>query len=81
MDSVPLFLMGQEHFELIHPTSADLRRMAELVNTYHDLPLGPVDASVLALAERPGDYDIATLDRRHFTVVRPAGNRVLNLYP
>jgi uncharacterized protein len=55
--------------------------MAELVTTYHGLPPGAVDASVLALAERTGDYDIATLDRHHFTVIRPARNRVLNLYP
>ncbi|WP_298800345.1 type II toxin-antitoxin system VapC family toxin [uncultured Pseudonocardia sp.] len=73
--------LADEEFELIHPTTVDLRRMAELVTTYHDLPLGAVDASVLALAERTGDYDIATLDRRHFTIVRPAGNRILNLYP
>lgn len=46
-----------------------------MVTTYHDLPLGAVDASVLALAERTGDYSIATLDRRHFTVIRPQGGK------
>lgn len=55
--------------------------MAELVTTYHDLPLGAVDASVLAMAERTDDYDIATLDRRHFTVIRPAANKTLTIYP
>ena len=30
----------------------------------------PVDASVLAAAERPGVAEITTLDRRHFTVVQ-----------
>jgi len=39
--------------------------------TYHDLPLGTVDASVVAAAERVGAKLVATLDRRHFTVVRP----------
>jgi hypothetical protein len=34
--------------------------MAELVTTYADLPLGAVDASVLALAERLDDLDVAT---------------------
>jgi hypothetical protein len=73
--------LADGEFELIHPTIEDLRRMAQLVTTYHDLPLGAVDASVLAVAERAGDYHIATLDRRHFTVIRPAGNKTLSLYP
>jgi uncharacterized protein len=46
--------------------------MAELVARYSDLPLGTVDASVVAAAERLGARSVATLDRRHFTVVRPA---------
>ena len=49
----------------------DWIRIAELVAIYHDLPLGTVDASVVALAERLGISTIATLDRRHFTIVRP----------
>ncbi|MFI5714029.1 hypothetical protein [Kribbella sp. NPDC051620] len=38
---------------------------------YADLPLGLVDASVIALAEQLELQEIATLDRRHFSVVRP----------
>ena len=49
----------------------DLERMAELMDTYLDLPLGTVDAAVIATAERLGVSTIATLDHRHFTVVRP----------
>jgi predicted nucleic acid-binding protein len=49
----------------------DWLRIAELVSGYRDLPLGTVDASVVALAERLGLRDVATLDRRHFGVVRP----------
>ncbi|WP_415108107.1 hypothetical protein [Micropruina sp.] len=50
--------------------------MADLGQRYSDLPvgttdLGTTDASVVALAERLGITEIATLDRRHFTVVRP----------
>ena len=52
--------------------AADWLRIAELVATYRDLPLGTVDASVVATAERLNVREIATLDRRHFTVVRPA---------
>ncbi|MEV8634706.1 hypothetical protein AB0395_23920 [Streptosporangium sp. NPDC051023] len=32
---------------------------------------GVVDTSVLAVAERLGLTEVVTLDRRHFTVVRP----------
>ncbi len=45
-------------------------RIAELVARYRDLPLGTADASVIATAERLSIADIATLDRRHFTVAR-----------
>ena len=54
-------------------------RMAELVARYHDLPLGSVDASVIAAAERRGVKEIATLDRRHFAVVRPNHTTALAL--
>ena len=50
----------------------DLARIADLVAKYTDLPLGGTDASLVALAERLGQDTIATLDRRHFSVVRPA---------
>jgi hypothetical protein len=47
-------------------------RIGELVARYADLPLGTVDATVVAAAERLGVTAIATTDRRHFSVVRPA---------
>jgi uncharacterized protein len=50
---------------------ADCRRAAELVSTYADLPLGAVDASLVAVAERLELAEVATIDRRHVTVVRP----------
>ena len=59
----------------------DLHRMAELMNTYADLPLGTVDAAVIATAERLGVTKIATLDRRHFTVVRPTHVASFELLP
>jgi uncharacterized protein len=59
----------------------DWLRMAELVATYRDLPLGTVDASVVAAAERLRLNQIATLDRSHFTVVRPAHIPAFELIP
>lgn len=51
--------------------AADWLRIAALVATYRDLPLGTVDASVVATAERMKINEVATLDHRHFNVVRP----------
>ena len=68
-------------FEHITITAGDLARMAELVRTYADLPLGAVNASVIAVAERLKLTNVATLDRRHFTVVRPKHTTALNLLP
>jgi predicted nucleic acid-binding protein len=49
------------------------------VARYADLPLGTVDATVVAAAERLGITAIATTDRRHFSVVRPAHAEALEL--
>ncbi|WP_323379328.1 type II toxin-antitoxin system VapC family toxin [Streptomyces durbertensis] len=60
---------------------ADLRRMSELVRQYADFPLGGCDASVVAVAERYGLKQIATLDRRHFTAIRPRHVVAFELLP
>ena len=54
--------------------AGDWLRMAELVSRYRDLPLGTADASVVAAAERLGAKQVATFDRRHFSVVQPKGD-------
>jgi predicted nucleic acid-binding protein len=59
----------------------DVDRMVELVEKYADFPLGAVDASVIAIAERLGADAIATLDRRHFMVVRPNSSVSFALVP
>lgn len=59
----------------------DWLRIAELVARYRDLPLGTVDASVVAAAERLRLREIATVDRRHFGVVRPAHVPAFTLVP
>ena len=73
--------LASGHFtlEAVHP--ADVLRMAELVARYHDLPLGSVDASVIAAAERLRIGDIATLDHRHFSIVRPRHIETFQLLP
>jgi predicted nucleic acid-binding protein len=70
---------GAFTLEPVHP--ADALRMVELVARYHDLPLGTVDASVIAAAERLDVTEIATVDRGHFSVVRPRHASAFVLLP
>ena len=73
--------IANHDFEAVTLEDVDLARMAELVRQYDDLPLGTTDASVIAIAERLGISEIATLDRRHFTAVRPRHVEALTLLP
>jgi predicted nucleic acid-binding protein len=73
--------LGAGDFASVELTPADYDRMADLVEQYADLPLGTSDAAVIALAERLDVDDVATLDHRHFTVVRPRHVRALTLLP
>lgn len=59
----------------------DLARVNEIRIQYNDLPLGFVDASVIALAERHRIQRVLTLDRRHFTAVKPQHLGYLELLP
>lgn len=75
------FLRGLGQIEVEPPRGDDWARIAELVDEYGDLPLGGTDASVIALAERLDTATVVTLDRRHFTVVRPRHCEALALLP
>jgi predicted nucleic acid-binding protein len=67
---------------LVEPVlDSDWRRIAELTEQYADLPLGIVDASVVALAERRDLDTIATLDHRHFATVKPRHVAAFSLVP
>lgn len=59
----------------------DWIRITELVARYRDFPLGTVDASVVACAERLGVHEVATLDRRHFSAVVPGHAPAFTLLP
>ncbi|GAA3521990.1 hypothetical protein FHR32_008627 [Streptosporangium album] len=70
-----------EEFELVDLLAADVRRMAELVRLYKDARLDPADVSVVAIAERLGVTQIATIDRRDFTLIRPRHVSAFRLLP
>jgi predicted nucleic acid-binding protein len=78
-DAIFMRAMATEDVE--PPSADDYTRIAELVEAYSDFPLGGVDASVIALAERIGTPTVLTLDHRHFAAVRPAHCESLELLP
>ena len=59
----------------------DYARVTELMETYFELSVGFVDAAVLAVVERLGERRLATLDHRHFGVMRPRHATALELVP
>lgn len=67
--------------EVINVETQDYERIRELLDRYRDLALGFVDAAVLAIVERRDEPKLATLDHRHFTVVRPRHVPALRLVP
>lgn len=69
------------HLTVVHLENSDWERIAELVTTYASLRLGGTDASVITLAERLGTTRIATLNDRHFRVVRPRHTAAFELLP
>ena len=68
-------------FEVEPVEPSDWVRIAELVQQYDDLPLGIADASIIVACERLGAVSVATLECRHFSVVRPRHCAALTLLP
>ena len=59
----------------------DLRRISVLLGQYAQMNIGMVDASVIAIAERLKTKEIATTDRRHFSVIQSARGGTFTLLP
>jgi uncharacterized protein len=77
------FLEAMTEGEFIYlPIEIDeIRRTTEIMARYSDIPIGFVDASLVALAESHNIHKILTLDRRHFNIIRPEGIDYLELLP
>ncbi len=59
----------------------DAPRIRALMGRYQDLPMDLADAALVRLAERERISCVFTLDRRDFTVYRPAGLGAFTLVP
>ncbi len=71
--------VGAYRVEDLHDT--DYGRVRELCDRYADADLGFVDAAVLAIVERLNEPKLATLDSRHFRMLRPRHVDSLTLMP
>ncbi len=82
-DAFPALLETVRRGELdVLPLNAqDYVRSGELMRTYADLRVGFVDAAVFAVVERLREPKLATLDHRHFSVMRPRHVHALELLP
>ena len=61
--------------------AGDFDRIWDLCNRYQDADIGFVDAAVFAIVERLQETKLATLDRRHFSILRPRHVDSLTLLP
>lgn len=76
-----LRLITTGELRVVDLTLADYARCIELIEAYHDLGLGLVDASVVTVAENLGVATLATLNQRDFRTVRPAHTTAFELVP
>lgn len=68
-------------YRIEDPTAEDYLRIRDITDRYADQDVGFVDAAVLAVVERLAEPKLATLDRRHFGLLRPRHVDALILLP
>ncbi len=65
-------LVSEETIRLLPVEADDHRRMRDLMKKYRMLPMDLADAALVAVAERERIRRIFTVDRRDFSLYRPA---------
>jgi predicted nucleic acid-binding protein len=73
--------IAAEAYRVEDMVPSDYRRVREICDRYHDSDIGFVDAAVLAIVERLNEPKLATLDRRHFALLRPRHVESLRIVP
>ena len=59
----------------------DLRRSREVIASYRDQEIGVADASIVVLAQRYRTRTVASLDHRHFDVLRSLDGGCFEVLP
>lgn len=73
--------LTQGAFQYVAVELPDIKHAIRVIQKYKDVPLGIVDASIVAIAERYQIQRILTLDRRHFSLIQPESMAYLQLLP
>ena len=73
--------VAEDGYGLFHIAPDVLVRAAALQERYADLRIGFVDAAVFLTCLELGEDKLATLDHRHFSVLRTDDGRALRLLP
>lgn len=68
-------------YSVVDLERADYARVRDLCDRYADADIGFVDAAVFAIVERLEEPKLATLDRRHFALLRPRHRETIELLP
>ena len=68
-------------WELADLNASDVAQAGGIIQKYKDQSIGIADASNVLLADRYRTRTIATLDRRHFEVLRPVGGGRFAIVP
>lgn len=73
--------LASGNFDLACIGAADIVGCISVMSRYRDHQVGVTDASIVILANRYGTNRIATLDRRHFGVLRGIDGQPFELLP
>jgi predicted nucleic acid-binding protein len=73
--------LGGGQWELATLTPMDFANATDVVDRWRDERIGITDASLVVLSDRLRTKTIATLDRRHFGVLRAGDGRPFDLIP
>lgn len=68
-------------YELARMDAPDVAAARRVVERYRDLGIGLADASLAVLAQRYRTRTVLTLDRRHFSVMRPLDGGTFSIVP
>lgn len=81
--TLALFLrsVGAGPVDYVATTRPDLMRAADLPEQYADNRIDFVDCVLVAMAERLNIFRILTIDRRHFSILRPRHISAFEIIP
>ena len=76
-----LEMVSTRRLRLLPVDEEDIPRIRDLMDKYRDLPMDFADAALVRVAERERLTRVFTIDRRDFSLYRPAGIGSFRLIP